>query len=101
MEKMWHFPQLPTAMLQFVSNLARAITYFGKTKVIAARTPKSDLLPSGAATCMRGPTTNETICDPNLVTPDTVGFKYADVVSPSQFWVISELMPTPAPLFQL
>ena len=75
--------------------------YFGNTKVNTARNPKSGLDSDGPATGIRGPTPNEIVCFPNLVTPVTMGFTKANVVLVAQFCVISALIPRPAPLFQL
>jgi hypothetical protein len=75
--------------------------YLGKTKVTAARQPKLGLDELGPAIGMRGPAASETVCLPNLVTPDTVGTNIPEKVLDFQFWVSSMLPPMPAPLFQL
>ena len=86
---------------RITKRMATFINYFGKTKVNDARQPKSDLLADGAANGILGPIEMLTICVPSFVTADILGLRNAVVVLAIQFCVISELIPTPAPLFQL
>src|SRR3954470_11360650 len=77
------------------------VVYCGNTSVNTALNPKSVFPSGGPASGIRGPKAREAVCVPNLVTPETMGFRNMVVVFACQLKVISLLMVTPAPLFQL